>query len=176
MKKFLIVVDIQKDFVDGSLGTAEAQAMIPAAVEKIRKHEGKIFVTLDTHEENYLETSEGRHLPVVHCVHDTEGWQLNSEIEKALVGHDVVTVKKGTFGNTALPALLEKEAAGEEFEVELIGLCTDICVVSNALVIKSMLPEVPLKVDAACCAGVSPETHNAALTVMRCCQVEIENA
>ena len=175
MKKFLILVDIQKDFVDGSLGTAEAQAMIPAVVEKIRRHEGKIFVTLDTHGEDYLETSEGRHLPVVHCVRNTEGWRLNGEIEKALVGRDVITVEKPTFGSVALPELLTEAAAGDDFETELIGLCTDICVVSNALLLKASFPEKTIKVDAACCAGVTPETHNAALSVMRCCQIEVEN-
>lgn len=173
MKKFLIAVDIQKDFVDGALGTAEAAAMIPAAVNKIKDFDGEIFVTLDTHYGDYMETAEGRKLPVPHCIKGTEGWQLNDEIARALEGREYTVVEKNTFGSVDLPELVAEAAGGEDFELELIGLCTDICVVSNALPLKANFPEVPISVDAACCAGVTPELHEAALMTMRSCQIEV---
>ena len=175
MKRFLIVVDMQKDFVNGALGTAEAEAMIPAAAEKIRSFEGDIFATFDTHFENYMETAEGKKLPVPHCIRGTEGWQLDARIAEALRNKPFTPVEKLTFGSVNLPALVEKAAGGEDFEVTLIGLCTDICVVSNALMLKANFPEMPIAVDAACCAGVSPETHRAALQTMACCQIDIIN-
>ena len=173
MKKFLIAVDLQNDFVDGALGTKEAVSIIPAAAEKIRGFDGEIFVTLDTHGENYLDTAEGKNLPVRHCVKGSEGWQLNKEIASALVGKKYTAVEKPTFGSVDLPELIEKAAGGENFAVELIGLCTDICVVSNALLIKAHFPEAPVSVDCACCAGVTVEKHNAALETMRSCQIKI---
>ena len=173
MKHFLVVVDMQKDFVDGALGSKEAVAIVPASAKKIREFEGEIFVTFDTHFENYMETAEGKKLPVPHCLKDSEGWQLNGEIAAALEGKKYTPVEKITFGSVDLPALI-KEAAGEEdFDVELIGLCTDICVVSNALLIKAAFPEAPIAVDAACCAGVTPEKHEAALETMRSCQIDV---
>ena len=141
MKKFLIAVDLQNDFVDGALGTKEAVSIIPAAAEKIRGFDGEIFVTLDTHGENYLDTAEGKNLPVRHCVKGSEGWQLNKEIASALAGKKYTAVEKPTFGSVDLPELIEKAAGGENFAVELIGLCTDICVVSNALLIKAHLDQ-----------------------------------
>lgn len=173
VKKFLVVVDMQKDFVDGALGTAEAAAIVPDAAEKIRRFDGEIFVTFDTHFENYMETAEGRKLPVPHCIRGTDGWQLNGEIASALEGKRVTEVEKMTFGSTELPRLLEEAAEGEEFSVELIGLCTDICVVSNALLLKANFPESEISVDASCCAGVTPETHRAALDTMRMCQITV---
>ncbi len=173
MKNFLIAVDLQKDFVDGSLGTKEALAIIPAAAEKIRSFDGEIFVTIDTHGENYLNTAEGRKLPVIHCVKGSDGWQLNEDIAAALEGKKYTVVEKPTFGSTALPALIEEAADGEDFTVQLIGLCTDICVVSNALLIKANFPEMQISVDSACCAGVTPEKHNAALETMRSCQIDV---
>lgn len=172
MKRFLIVVDMQKDFVDGALGTKEAVQIVPNAIQKIRGFDGTIFVTLDTHSEDYLSTAEGQKLPVPHCVKGTEGWMLNGEIAGALKGRRVIKVEKPAFGSLALPELIAREAGGEAFSLELIGLCTDICVVSNALILKAAFPDAPVKVDAACCAGVSPETHRAALEVMRCCQID----
>ena len=174
MKHFLIVVDMQKDFVDGSLGTPEARAIVPGVVEKIRNFEGEIFATLDTHGENYLQTMEGRKLPVAHCIKGTEGWRLHGEVEKALGRRGYTPVEKGTFGSTDLPRLLEERAGQEDFTMEFIGLCTDICVVSNALLCKAHFPEKEIKVDASCCAGVTPESHRAALQVMSCCQITIE--
>lgn len=173
MKKYLIVVDMQKDFVDGALGTAEAAAIVPAVADKIRAFEGKLFVTYDTHTADYMNTAEGRKLPVPHCIRGTAGWELNGEVAAALEGKDFDTVEKPTFGSTALPELVRKDAGEEDFTIELIGLCTDICVVSNALLLKANFPEKAIAVDAACCAGVTPETHQAALATMRCCQIDV---
>lgn len=173
MKRFLVAVDLQKDFVDGALGTREARAIIPNAAKKIKNFDGKIFVTLDTHSENYLSTAEGKKLPVTHCVKGTDGWRLNKDIQKALEGKAYITVEKSTFGSVDLPKLIENEANGEEFEIELIGLCTDICVVSNALLLKASFSETPIAVDSSCCAGVTPQAHNAALETMKSCQIDI---
>ena len=173
MKKFLVAVDLQNDFVNGALGTKEALAIIPAAAEKIRSFDGGIFVTLDTHGEDYLQSAEGRKLPVIHCVKGSGGWQLNEDIAAALEGKKYIAVEKPTFGSVRLPRLIEEAAQGEDFSVELIGLCTDICVVSNALLIKANFPEMQISVDSACCAGVTPEKHNAALETMRSCQIDI---
>ena len=157
MKRFLIVVDMQKDFVDGALGSKEAVAIVPAVTEKIRSFDGEVFATLDTHFADYMQTAEGQKLPVPHCIKDTDGWQL----------------EKNTFGSVRLPALLAQAAGEEAFSVEVIGLCTDICVVSNALLLKANFPETPISVDAACCAGVTPQKHEAALETMRSCQIEV---
>lgn len=174
MKRFLIVVDMQKDFVDGALGTNEAVAIVPAVAEKIKNWDGGIFVTYDTHFENYMETNEGKHLPVPHCIKGTDGWKLDKAVDKALEGKNYTAVEKNTFGSVKLPGLLEKAAGGEDFEVELIGLCTDICVVSNALLIKANYPEKEIAVDKACCAGVTPQAHEAALNTMASCQITIK--
>ena len=173
MKHFLVVVDIQNDFVDGALGTKEAVEMLPYACAKIRDFDGGIFVTFDTHFENYLETAEGEKLPVKHCIKGTDGWALNGEIAEALEGKVYTAVEKLTFGSVELPKLIEKTANGEDFDITLIGLCTDICVVSNALILKANFPEKDIYVDATCCAGVTCETHNAALITMKMCQINI---
>ena len=173
MKHFLIVVDMQKDFIDGALGTAEAVAIKPAVVEKIRSFQGTVFATLDTHGEAYMQTAEGRHLPVVHCVKGTPGWEIDSEIAAALDARKAVLVEKPTFGSLVLPQQIEDSAAGEDFDLTLVGLCTDICVVSNALLLKARFHEKEVYVDAACCAGVTPEKHSAALEVMRSCQINV---
>ena len=173
MKQFLIVVDMQKDFVDGALGTAEAQAIVPAVAEKIRGFSGEIIVTYDNHEEDYMETREGRFLPVPHCIRDTDGWQLDAAVAEALSDRAYTVVEKPTFGAVTLPEVVEQLAGDEEFTVELIGLCTDICVVSNAMLLKAAFPEADMSVDAACCAGVTPASHQAALTTMSCCQITV---
>lgn len=175
MKQFLIVVDMQKDFVDGALGTPEAQAIVEKVADKILGFEGQIFATLDTHRENYLTTAEGKKLPVKHCIKGTTGWVLNDSIAAALEQKGYTPVEKLTFGSVLLPRLLYQAAAGENFTVELVGLCTDICVVSNALMLKANFPEMEISVDSACCAGVTPETHEAALTTMRCCQINVKS-
>lgn len=176
MKHFLVVVDIQKDFVDGSLGTAEAVAILEKAAAKIKAFQGEIFVTFDTHFENYMDTAEGKKLPVPHCIAGTDGWQLHAKIAAALEDIPYAPVKKLTFGSVELPELICRAAAGEDFDVTLIGLCTDICVVSNALILKANFPEKEICVDAACCAGVTPQSHDAALTTMKMCQIRVENA
>ena len=173
MKRFLIVVDMQKDFVDGALGSPEAAAIVPVAVKKIRFFDGDIFVTFDTHGENYMDTAEGKKLPVPHCVKGTPGWELDAEIAAALGAREYTPVEKRTFGSVDLPRLVAEAAGDEEFELEVIGLCTDICVVSNALILKASFPEAPISVDAACCAGVTPEKHEAALETMRSCQIDV---
>ena len=174
MKHFLIVVDMQKDFVDGSLGSQEAREIVPRVADKILNFDGQIFATLDTHSQNYLQTAEGRSLPVPHCIKGTPGWMLDDEIAAALEQKDVTKVEKLTFGSVLLPRLLYQAANGEPFAVELVGLCTDICVVSNALMLKANFPEMEISVDSACCAGVTPESHAAALTTMRSCQIRVK--
>ena len=178
MKHVLIVVDMQTDFVDGALGTPEAVAILENVTAKIKAYaadpDGVILVTYDTHTESYMETSEGKHLPVPHCIKGTAGWALHPTVAAALEGVTYTAVEKPTFGSVALPALV-KEAAAGDFSVELIGLCTDICVVSNTLLLKAHYPEVSISVDASCCAGVTPDTHRAALTTMGMCQIEVKN-
>ncbi len=173
MKRFLIAVDLQNDFITGSLGTAEAQAIVPAAAEKIRGFDGEIIATLDTHGPDYLMTAEGRKLPVKHCLRGTKGWELDPVIAAALREKGFTAAEKPTFGAVQLPAMIEAAADGEDFTIELIGLCTDICVVSNALLLKAHFPEKPIAVDASCCAGVTPEAHDAALATMRSCQIDV---
>ena len=174
MRRLLVVVDMQNDFIDGSLGTKEAEAIVDNVVKVIGTYDPKdIFATRDTHPENYLETQEGRNLPVVHCVKNTPGWELNEKVVAAL--GDAKVIDKPTFGSRTLAEELEAIAAKEEIEVTLVGLCTDICVVSNALLIKAYLPEIQVKVIASCCAGVTPASHEAALTTMQMCQIKIEN-
>lgn len=173
MKHILIVVDIQKDFVDGALGTAEAVAMVPNAVKKIREFEGDIFVTYDTHFENYMESAEGAKLPVPHCIKGTSGWELDKNVAKALDGKDFSRVEKLTFGSVELPSLVRDAVGNEDFDITLIGLCTDICVASNALILKANFPEKEIYVDSSCCAGVTADTHNAALTTMKMCQINV---
>ena len=176
MGKVLVVVDMQNDFISGSLGTKEAQAIVPAVVAKIKEYQkngDRVVYTYDTHEENYLETQEGRNLPVKHCIKGTNGWQIRKEIAE-LVSEE--PVDKLTFGSDRLPERLQKLADQEPIEsITLVGLCTDICVISNAMVIKAFFPEVPIIVDAKCCAGVTPESHTQALNAMKVCQIQIEN-
>ena len=173
MKRFLVVVDMQKDFVDGALGSGDAVAIVPSVVEKIKSFDGEIFVTLDTHFDNYPETAEGRKLPVLHCIKGTDGWQLDKNVASALAEREYTAVEKPTFGSLELPRLIEASADGDDFSIEIIGLCTDICVVSNALVLKANFPEIPISVDSACCAGVTPQAHEAALATMRSCQIDV---
>lgn len=173
MKNFLVVVDMQNDFIDGSLGTAEAVKIVDAVAKKIRNFDGEIFATYDTHFENYLETSEGKNLPVPHCIKDTDGWQLNSKILNELNAKSFTRVEKNTFGSVKLPQLIKASAGEKSFSIELVGLCTDICVVSNALLLKAYFPQAEISVDSNCCAGVTPDTHKSALATMRCCQINI---
>ena len=173
MRNILIVVDMQNDFIDGSLGTKEAQEIVTPVAGKIRNFEGDIYGTLDTHEEDYLSTQEGKNLPVVHCVKGTEGWELNPSVAELI---DEPAIEKPTFGSVRLGevlAALSRKAPVED--ITLIGLCTDICVISNAMIAKAYLPEVPVIVDASCCAGVTPASHNNALEAMKVCQIQVVN-
>lgn len=170
MQNILVVVDMQNDFIDGALGTAEAAAIVDRVAEKIRTFEGKIFYTRDTHEENYPETREGRSLPVKHCIRGTDGWQIRPELCREAGGAEIVD--KPTFGSRKLAERLEALDHEEKIgTVTLVGLCTDICVISNAMAIRAFLPEAEIVVDASCCAGVTPESHERALLAMKACQV-----
>ncbi len=164
--KTLIVIDMQNDFIDGALGTKEALEIVENVKNKIAEYRAgkdKIIFTRDTHGENYLDTPEGKKLPVKHCIKGTSGWQIKDGLT---IDGDVI-IDKPSFGYTGW--------SGMEFEeIELVGLCTDICVVSNALILKALFPDVKISVDSACCAGVTPETHNAALATMKMCQIEIK--
>ena len=174
MERLLIVVDMQKDFVDGALGTAEAVKIVPNVVEKIKSFDGEIIVTYDTHFENYFDTSEGKNLPVPHCIKGTDGWTLDKDVQKALNGKKYTEIEKPTFGSIKLPEIIKDMAGDDEFTIELVGLCTDICVVSNALLLKANFPEVRISVDSSCCAGVTVDSHNAALQTMKMCQIEVK--
>lgn len=176
--KALIVVDMQNDFITGSLGTPEARTIVPAVVEKIKNHEGIIAVTQDTHSETYLVTQEGKNLPVLHCVYGTEGWQLHPDIAEAInfSVNQTNAFFKPAFGSPELGHYLSEFSKSVPLdEIILVGLCTDICVISNAIILKAFLPEVKITVDASCCAGVTPESHANALTAMKMCQINIEN-
>lgn len=168
--KLLVVIDMQNDFIDGALGTAEAVAIVDNVAEKIRAARATgdlVWFTRDTHEENYLETQEGRNLPVPHCIRGTAGWEISPKLD---VG-DSVIIDKPTFGSVDLA---QKVAQLENLEsIELVGLCTDICVISNAMLIKAQLPELPVKVDPTCCAGVTPASHENALGAMKMCQIAV---
>ena len=177
--EILVVVDMQKDFVDGALGSPEAVAILPNVVNKIEEYKargGVILATLDTHGDNYMDTSEGKNLPVVHCVKGSEGWKLHPAVAAALP-ESARVLEKPTFGSTELVKVVGEYVTqyGEEnVSVELIGICTDICVVSNALLLKANFYEMPLSLDTSCCAGVTPATHDAALTTMKMCQIAVK--
>lgn len=171
MKKAIVVVDMQKDFIDGALGTKEAQEMLPHMEAKLSAAQAagtKLVFTMDTHGEDYLATQEGRRLPVPHCIRSTEGWEIAASLQP-FVRAAAAVVEKPAFGSTELPALLE-----DCDEIELVGLCTDICVISNALVLKAFYPEKKISVDASCCAGVTPASHAEALRAMKMCQVDVK--
>ena len=170
MAKVLIVVDMQNDFIDGALGTKEAVAIVPYVKEVIENFDGKVFFTRDTHFDNYMETQEGKNLPVPHCIKDTDGWQIRAELEDL---RTTEAIDKVTFGSKDLIDVLAKEENIEE--ITFVGLCTDICVISNIMVVKAFYPEIPLVVDAKGCAGVTVQSHLNALEAMKICQVTVEN-
>jgi nicotinamidase-related amidase len=171
MQKILVVVDMQNDFIDGALGTKEAVAIVPNVVEKVKQFDGKVLFTRDTHGEDYMETQEGHNLPVPHCIKGTDGWQICPQLEMLCTEEpiDKVTFASKELGER-LAAMHEKEPIES---ITFVGLCTDICVISNVMMTKAFLPEVPLIVDADCCAGVTPESHENALKAMQSCQIEI---
>lgn len=169
MSRLLIVVDMQNDFIDGSLGTPQARQIVPAVAEKVRSYQeagDQVVFTMDTHFENYMGTLEGKHLPVFHCVKGTPGWELCSQLEQ----FQGERFEKMTFGSRELAEYIAKR---EYDSIELAGLCTDICVISNALMIKAFVPGVPIQVDPRCCAGVTPQSHENALNAMKMCQIDI---
>ena len=173
MQDILIVVDMQNDFIDGALGTAEAVAIVPKVVEKVKGFKGTVIFTRDTHGENYMQTQEGRNLPVPHCIKGSHGWEVCPALEPLRTG---LTIDKPTFGSAELGKLLleldTKEPVGS---ITLVGLCTDICVISNAMIARLSCRRFRVTVDAACCAGVTPESHRNALNAMKMCQVRIVN-
>ena len=165
--KFLIVVDMQNDFINGSLGSSHAEAIVPSVVSKVRSFDGAIIFTRDTHNEDYLDTQEGRKLPVKHCIKGTHGWEICDELKD----YASSVINKPTFGSVELPTLMG--SLGEVEEVTLVGLCTDICVISNAMLIKAAFPEAKVIIDSSCCAGVTPESHENALSAMAAVQIDI---
>lgn len=170
MSKILIVIDMQNDFIDGALGTKEALAIVPYVKEIIESFDGKVLFTRDTHFENYMRTQEGSNLPVLHCIKGTEGWQIRAELDAL---RKTEPIDKLTFGSRDLVDVLKNETDIES--ITFVGLCTDICVISNAMVVKAFFPEIPLIVDAKACAGVTPESHKRALEAMKVCQIKVIN-
>jgi len=168
--KILVVIDMQNDFIDGALGTAEAVSIVPYVKETIKNFDGKVLFTRDTHFENYMTTQEGKNLPVPHCIKGTDGWQIRPELD---VLRKTEAIDKLTFGSKDLVDVLKEENDIES--ITFVGLCTDICVISNVMVVKAFYPEIPLIVDAKGCAGVTPESHRNALNAMKVCQVKVIN-
>ena len=166
--KILVVVDMQNDFIDGALGTPEAVAIVPYVKQLIETFDGKVIFTRDTHFANYLDTQEGKNLPVPHCIHGSRGWEIHPELEAL---RKTLVIDKLTFGSSELPRMIAQEAEIES--ITFVGLCTDICVISNAMVIKAFFPEIPLIVDAKACAGVTPQSHENALAAMKMCQITV---
>lgn len=171
MKRLYVVVDMQKDFIDGSLGTREAQEMLPRMVDRLTEIQARkdtdIIFTMDTHGSDYLETQEGKKLPVQHCIKGTDGWQIAAALQ-VFAERAVAIVEKPSFGYTGWQEI----AAGYD-EITLGGLCTDICVISNAMLLKAFFPEIKIRIDSICCAGVTAESHINALNAMKMCQMEI---
>lgn len=170
--KILVVVDMQNDFIDGALGSSMAQAIVQNAANKIKAHEGLVVFTRDTHNDDYMNTQEGKNLPIAHCISGSCGWEIADSL-KAAASKDTIIIDKPTFGSFELIEAL-KPFMDSNTEIELIGIATDICVVSNALILKAAFPENKIMVDSECCAGITEAGHNAALTVMRTCQIEVE--
>ena len=171
MQDILVVVDMQNDFIDGALGTKEAVSIVPLVKDKITNFTGKVLFTRDTHQDNYLSTQEGRNLPVPHCIKETEGWQIRHELDEL---RQTEAIDKPSFGSVELGQLLVNENAKESINsITFVGLCTDICVISNAMLTKAFLPEVQIIIDSKCCAGVTPESHETALSAMKACQIKV---
>lgn len=173
----LIVVDMQNDFIDGSLGTNEAVDIVPRVVNKVKSFIGEVIFTMDTHQSNYLTTVEGVNLPIKHCIEGTKGWNISSHLLNLV---PLKTINKSTFGCRDLPKIIldmldEKEENEEQLEITLVGLCTDICVISNAIVLKTFFPESKIIVDENCCAGVTPLSHKNAINSLKVCHIIIEN-
>lgn len=175
-KKFLVVVDMQNDFIDGTLGTKEAQTIVPKVVELVNNFDGMVIATLDTHEDNYLETQEGTKLPIEHCIYKSEGWFPPNELKQAIESKPEFAFElKETFGSfdikTKINQICEDDADVEE--ITLVGVCTGICVISNALILKSQFPEAKINVIEDLCACVTPESHKHAIETMKMCQINV---
>lgn len=171
--KVFVVVDMQNDFIDGALGTKEAEAVVDKMAHRLEKYEGRILFTRDTHGEDYAQTQEGRNLPVAHCIKGSRGWEISPQLAEWVTEEPI---DKPGFGSIALGEKLAAWNAQEEIEeIVLAGVCTDICVISNAMILKAFLPEVQITVDASCCAGVNPASHRQALEAMKVCQIRVEN-
>ena len=168
--KILVVVDMQNDFIDGALGTPEAVSIVPYVKQVIEFFDGKVLFTRDTHFADYMDTQEGKNLPVPHCIKDTDGWRIRRELDAL---RTTPAIDKITFGSKDLVDILKGEPSIES--ITFVGLCTDICVISNVMLVKAFFPEIPLIVDAKACAGVTPESHQNALAAMKMCQVRIVN-
>lgn len=167
--KYLIVVDMQVDFINGALGSQDAMAIVPNVANKVKNFDGKIIFTRDTHFDNYMQSQEGTKLPIPHCIKGTDGWQICRELQP----YAKTMVDKITFGSVDLPQIIKNYSEPID-EIELCGLCTDICVISNAMILKATFPEVKITIDASCCAGVSKDSHNTALNAMRAVQIDIK--
>lgn len=172
MRKILVIIDMQNDFIDGSLGSEEAVAIVEVVREKILEYPKEdVFATMDTHQENYLKSQEGKNLPILHCIENTKGWEIHPMIAPLIEPQNIF--KKPSFGSVDLVKKMVEIAAKEDIEIELAGLCTDICVVSNALLLKTFLPEVKIAVAENCCAGVTIKKHEAAIETLKSCQVNV---
>lgn len=180
----LVVVDMQNDFIDGSLGTEGAQKIVDKVVEKVADFSGKaVIFTKDTHDNKYLNTYEGKKLPVMHCIKGTQGWEISNKIKTCVDKYDTSIILKDTFGTFILSDRIKayqysKDGTyidADKLIIEIIGLCTDICVVSNAIILKAAFPNSQIIVDASCCAGTTPENHEKALDVMRSCHITVIN-
>lgn len=175
MKRLLVVVDMQNDFINGSLGTAEATGIVERVVGEIKSFDGDVIYTKDTHTAEYLKTHEGRQLPVQHCLKGTDGWRLHPDIEKLFLDRQCVGFEKCGFGARDLPAWIAETYPDGLDEIVLVGLCTDVCVITNAMTLKTFFPETDITVDASCCAGINPEGHANALAAMKVCQINVIN-
>lgn len=175
--KILLMIDMQNDFINGALGNKEARAVFPKVCERVRDfvsdNADRFFYTMDTHYENYLETREGKKLPVIHCIKNTEGWKLSGQLNEIIAGvPENNRIEKNTFGSQTLPSII-KSSGAEIDEIEIIGVCTDICVISNAIILKAFFPEARVVVDSSLCAGTSKEAHKTALEAMKMCCIDI---
>lgn len=175
MNKLLVVIDMQNDFINGALGTAEATRIVDNVVDKIKTFDGDVVYTKDSHTADYLKTHEGRKLPVQHCLKGTDGWRLHPDIEKLFLDKQCRGFEKFGFGSKELPLWIEKNYPDGLDEIVLVGLCTDACIITNAMTLKTFFPETEITVDASCCAGISPEGHNTALCSMKTCQINVIN-
>jgi len=174
MSNILVVVDMQNDFINGPLQTNEARDIIPSLVKRIREFDGYVIFTRDTHDADYMSSEEGRHLPVIHCQHGSDGWKLHPEIEKACQAVNGTIIDKHTFGSQELIEHLKKIDKTDPIKsVEFIGICTDICVISNVMLTKTFFPNIPISVRQECCAGVTPKSHQTALDAMKMCHINI---